>query len=161
MALLPNVASATVYNFNATETSALSPGPVTFSFSLDTTMAQANAGTTSFSNVSISENGTAFPGNTISAQFGTDLASPLFFLIDTSPDPFYTGSGTGITFNTATFAIADGATDGEGTLTISTGPSSPTPEPATWTLLLTGGAAAASARRFAWRSASASQRSAA
>ena len=35
--------------------------------------------------------------------------------------PFYSGSGTGIVFNAGTFDIADGATEGEGTLIISSG----------------------------------------
>ena len=55
--------------------------------------------------------------------------------------PFYSGSGTGIVFNAGTFDIADGATEGEGTLIISSGsagPVSATSEPAAWLLLLTG-----------------------
>ena len=141
------------YDFHAVETSALSPSPVTFMFSLDTATAYVGpSGSTNFNNVSITENGTEIPGNTIGAQYGTDLGGPLFFLIDTSSQPFYTGSGTGITFNASTFRIADGATDGEGTLTISTSMSSPIPEPATWSLLLTGCSAAASVRRISRRS---------
>ncbi len=146
MTLLPKVASATVYNFNATEMSALSPVPVSFVFSLDTSTAYVDSGVTMFNNIRIDENGTTSFGNTVGAQYGTDLGSPLFFLIDTGLQPFYLGSGPGITFNVGSFPIADGATDGEGTVNISAGNTSPVPEPATWTLLLTGSAAAGAAR---------------
>lgn len=145
MTLLPNTASAAAYSFSATEMSALSPSPVSFTFSLDTTTANLTANGTTFNNVSITENGTLFPGKSVGASFTTDVSSPLFFFVDTSLQPFYSGSGTGITFNTGTFAIADGLTDGEGTLTISAAPVSPVPEPAPWTLLFTGLAMTAAA----------------
>ncbi len=150
MMLLPTMASATVYTFQATETSALSPSPVDFSFVLNTATAVGNASGTTFNDVAIDENGTVTTGNSVGASFTTDLSSPLFFWIDTSVPlvPFYSGSGTGLTFNTGTFAIADGLTDGEGTLTLSGGPASPTPEPESWVLLCTGGAMALAAGRF-------------
>ena len=154
MMALPVAASATVYTFQDMETSALSPLPVSFSFSLDTALAEVtNGNDATFSNVAITQNGTTVAGNTVGASFGTNLSSPLFFLIDTSTTPFYSGLGTGIVFNTGSFAIADGATDGEGTLTISSDAVAPTPEPATWALLLTGCAltvvAGSRTRRFA------------
>ncbi len=145
--LLPKVASATVYTFHDTETSALSPSPVTFTFSLDTASAVVAAGGATFQNVSINENGTLFPGDSIGASFTTDLSSPLFFWIDTGLTAFYAGSGTGIVFNVGTFPIADGLTDGEGTLIVSAGTASPVPEPASWTLLLAGCSTAVAARR--------------
>ena len=151
MTLTPRLASATTYNFQATETSALSPSPVSFTFSLDTSTAYlSRTDSTTFPNVAIEENTATFPGNTVDDEFGTDLSSPLFFLIDTSSTPFTSGSGTAISFNIGSFAIADGATDGEGTLQISNTPAVPTPEPSTWILLLTGCAPPASARRFSW-----------
>ena len=153
MTLIPKLASATTYNFQATETSALSPSPVSFTFSLDTSTAYLSpTGSTTFLNVPVEENSATFPGNTVDAEFGTDLSSPLFFLIDTSSTPFTSGSGAAIIFNIGSFAIADGATDGEGTLQISSTPAAPTPEPSTWILLLTGSAAPAFARRLSWRS---------
>ena len=155
--LSPYVASATVFNFHDTETSALSLSPVSFSFSLDTATATPNGASTTFNGVLIDENGTLTPRNSVGASYTTNLSSPLFFLVDTSSLPFYSGSGTGIRFNTGTFAIADGATDGEGILTISANTTSPVPEPATWDLLLTGGAIAAAAGRFSRRSGSGSQ----
>lgn len=136
MTLLPKLAVATTYNFNATETSGLSPSPVNFTFALDTATATSGANGTTFSNVTIDENGTPIPGNSVGASFTTYLSSPLFFLIDTDTTPFYSGTGSGIAFNVGTFAIADGATDGEGTLSITT--ASAVPEPATWGLLLAG-----------------------
>ena len=152
MTLLPCMARATVYDFHDTETSALSPLPVTFTFSLDTATAGSGGGATSFSNVSINENGTVFTGNTVGATFTTNLSSPLFFLIDTSSEAFYSGSGTSIVFDVGAFYIADGATDGEGTLTISARPASAVPEPATWTLLFVGVALAAALRLWTvWR----------
>ena len=138
MTLLPGRALATVYTFHDTETSALSPTPANFTFSLDTAAASVGPNGTSFRNVIIDCNGTLVAGNTVAASFTTNLASPLFFLIDTSALPFYSGSGTAIAFNTGTFAIADGATEGEGILTISATALSPTPEPATWTLFCAG-----------------------
>ncbi len=155
LTLAPQFASATVYSFQSTDVSALSSSPVVDAFSLDTATAVASANGTTFSGVMIEQNGTNFANNAVQASFTTDLASPLFFLVDTSNTPFYSGSGTGLTFNTGTFAIADGLTDGEGTLTISSVPStpvSPTPEPATWMLLLTGGAAVVASRRSLRRS---------
>ena len=144
MILSSGLASATVYTFQDTETSALSSSPVSFDFSLDTATAGVSAGGATFDDVAIDENGTASEGNSVVASFTTDLSSgSLFFWVDTSTEPFYSGSGTGIAFNTGTFAIADGLTDGEGTLTISAGAVSATPEPATWMLLLSGGAVAA------------------
>ena len=145
MTLLSGVASATVYTFQSTDTSALSPNPVSFSFSLDTATAVSSGNGATFNNVSIIRNGVSSSGNSITAAFGTEIESPLFALIDTSSlmEPFYSGAGSGIVFNLATFAIAEGFTDGEGTLTIASNAVSPVPEPATWTLLLTGGAIAA------------------
>ena len=148
MTLLPSMALATVYDFHDTETSALSPSPVSFTFSLDTATAGSGGGGTVFSNVSINENGTVFPGNSVGATFTTNLSSPLFFFVDTGSEPFYSGSGTSITFNVGTFSIANGATDGEGKLSISAASAAPVPEPATWTLLFAGVALAA-ALRFA------------
>lgn len=138
IALLPCMARAAVYDFHDTETSALSPSPVSFTFSLDAATAVSSGGGTSFNDVSINENGVAFPGNSVGATYTTNLSSPLFYFIDTSAEPFYSGSGTSIDFNVGTFSIADGATDGEGTLTITAASGSPVPEPATWSLLLTG-----------------------
>ena len=150
LALLPLLASATPFTFQETETSALSPSPVSFTFSLDTSTASLTpTGSTVFNNVLIVENGTNIPGNTIGTEYGTDLFSPLFFWIDTSLTPFTSGSGSGITFNIGSFSLADGATDGEGTLQISS-PVSPTPEPSTWILLLTGLATIALVRRSGW-----------
>ena len=146
--LLPKTASATAYSFSATETSALSPSPVSFTFSLDTTTANLTGSGTAFNNVSIRENGTLFSGNSVGASFTTNLSSPLFFFVDTSLGPFYSGSGTNIIFNVGTFAIADGETDGEGTLTISAVPVSPVPEPTAWVLLFTGLAMTFAALRF-------------
>ncbi len=134
-------ALASVYNFQATETSALSPSTTTFDFSLDTSGATFAAGTTTFNGVAISENGTTFPNNIVGTSFNTNLSSPLFFFVDTDPTmlSFSSGTGSGIVFNTGTFAIADGATDGEGTLTISASPTaSPVPEPSTWSLMIVG-----------------------
>ena len=139
MTLLPKLAHGTTFNFNATETSALSPVPVNFTFALDTAAAERGAGGTVFDNVTIGENGTLVPGNSVGASFGTYLSSPLFFLIDTDSSPFYTGAGSGLVFNVGTFKIADGATDGEGTLSISEASASAVPEPATWVLLFGGG----------------------
>ena len=152
MMLLPKVASATTYTFHDTESSALSSSPVSFDFSLDTTTATAVAdGGASFSDITIEENGTPISGNTVAATFTTNLSSSLFFLIDTGSEPFYSGAGTGITFHPGTFVIADGFTDGEGTLTVSDASLSPVPEPATWTLLLAGIAAGAVFLRFSQR----------
>ncbi len=142
--LSSRLASATVYTFQDTETSALSPSPVSFDFSLSTETAGASAGGATFNDVAIDENGTSSAANSVVASFTTNLSSgSLFFWVDTSTEPFYSGSGNGIVFNTDTFAIADGLTDGEGTLTISAGAVSATPEPATWVLFLSGGAVAA------------------
>ena len=138
MALLPEMALATVYGFQDTETSGLSPVPVSFTFSLDTATAGNSGDATSFNNVAISENGVLSSGNTVDASFATNLSSPLFFFVDTALQPFYSGSGTSISFNPGTFAIADGATDAEGTLTISAASASAVPEPATWALLFAG-----------------------
>ena len=148
MAFVPKTASATVYSFSDTETSALSPSPVTFTFSLNTAADTVTANGTSFNNVPILRNGTLFASNSVGASFTTNLSSPLFFFVDTSLVPFYSGAGTNLSFNIGTFAIADGANDGEGTLTISAVPVSPVPEPATWTLLFTGLAMTAAAFRF-------------
>lgn len=155
LTLLPTFASATSYSFQATEMSALSPSSVTFTFSLDTATASLSpSGGTLFNNVSITENGMTVAGNNVFAQYGTDLGSTLFFFIDTSLQPFFTGSGTEISFNIGTFAIADGATDGEGTLQISSNASpapSATPEPSSLALLGTGvlGVIGTARRRFA------------
>ena len=62
MLLLPSTALATVYDFHATEISALSPSPVSFTFSLDTTMAGNSRNGTFFNNVSITENGKVSSG---------------------------------------------------------------------------------------------------
>ena len=145
----PGIASATAYTFSATETSALSLSPETFAFSLDTATAGSSPGGGSFSNVAIIANGTPVSGTVVTASFTTDLASPLFFFIDTSAVPFYSGTGSGITFNTRTFAIADGLTDGEGTLTVAAASASAVPEPATWALLLAGFAIMAAASWYA------------
>ena len=144
----PRIASATAYDFSAVETSALSASPETFSFSLDTATAGASSGGASFSNVTITENGRPIVGNTLTASFTTNLASPLFFFVDTSPStvPFYTGTGSGIVFNTGSFAIAEGLTEGEGTLTIAAASDSAVPEPATWAVLLAGLALMAAGR---------------
>lgn len=128
--------------------SALSPSPVDFSFALHSATAVCSASGTAFNDIVIDENGTFVSGNSIGATSQTTLSSPLFFWIDTSLEPLYSGSGTGITFNPGTFAIVDGATDGEGTLAISANSTSPTPEAATWALLLTGAAMALAAGRF-------------
>ena len=130
---LPAPALATVYDFQSTETSALSPSPVSFAFSLNTSEAVFSAGATNFNNVSIDENGASIPGNTVGIPFDTNISSPLFFLVDTATTPFSSGTGPAITFNTGTFAIADGATDGEGHLTISS-----IPEPSTVSLMAAG-----------------------
>ena len=146
----PGIASATAYTFSEAEISAL--GSETFTFSLDTATAGNSSGGASFSNITITANGRPSAGQTVTASFTTNLSSgSLFFLVDTSTTPFYTGTGTGITFNTGTFAIADGLTDGEGTLTVAA--AAPVPEPATWAVLLGGLAvatAAGIARRARW-----------
>lgn len=139
--LIPGHAFASVYNFQSTETSALSSSPTTFNFSLDTSGAIFGAGTTSFSDVAITENGTQSLNNTVSVPFDTNISSPLFFFVDTDPTTlaFSSGTGSGITFNTGTFAIADGFTEGEGTLTVSNVSTvSAVPEPSTWSLMLVG-----------------------
>ena len=146
MTLLPEMALATVYGFQDTETSGLSPVPVSFTFSLDTATAGNSGDATSFNNVAISENGVLSSGNTVDASFATNLSSPLFFFVDTALQPFYSGSGTSISFNPGTFAIADGLTDAEGTLTISAASASAVPEPATWALLFAGAAMTAALR---------------
>ena len=138
--VMPAHAMAAVYDFQSTEISALSPLPVTFSFSINTSDAVLNSsGFTDFPNVSINDSGTVSTGNTVGASFNTDLSSSLFFLIDTSTIPFSSGAGTSILFNTGTFAIADGATDAEGQLTISSASAVPSvPEPSTLALMAAG-----------------------
>ncbi len=138
MMVLPRLAAATTYNFSASEVSALSPSPVSFAFALDTATAAVRANGATFSDITIMENGTPVTANSVGAQYGTDLSSPLFFWIDTSLTPFYSVAGADLVFNTGTFAIADGATDGEGTLVISQAGNSAVPEPATWGLLFAG-----------------------
>ena len=138
--LLPRIASATVYNFQSTESSALSSS-TSFSFSLNTAAAVINANGTGFNNITITKNGTSISGNSVEATFTTSLGSGrLFFFTDTNTPtlPFYSGSGTDISFDSGTFEIADGLTDGEGTLTIAAVPISAVPEPATWAVLFAG-----------------------
>ncbi|QYE37130.1 PEPxxWA-CTERM sorting domain-containing protein (plasmid) [Polymorphobacter sp. PAMC 29334] len=126
--------SAAVFHFDATETSALSSTPTSFTFSLNTSAAMPGVGgSTIFSNVSIYRDGALVPANTVVAQYGTNLGSPLFYFIDTGLKRFSSGSGPDFTFDTGRFVIADGATDGEGTLEIST-----VPEPASWAMMITG-----------------------
>ena len=132
--VLPGSALAKVYDFHSTETSAV--GNPTFSFSLDTTQAEEISGVTSFSDVTIYEDGVKMLDNTISLPSSSTIASPLFFLIDTDTPvtkSFDAGSGADVTFNIGTFTIADGNTDGEGTLTISAAP-----EPGAWALMVAG-----------------------
>ena len=135
-ALSSTVAAAAIYTFDATETSALSPSPVAFNFSVDTASAFVNGVATSFNDVTISKNGVPSMGNTVNATYTTSLASPLFYLIDTDTRPFYSGIGAAIRFHQGSFAVADGATDGEGTLTISG--TSAVPEPAAWGFMIIG-----------------------
>ena len=139
MTLLPKMALGTTFSFNATETSALSPVPVNFTFALDTAAAENSAGGTVFDNIAIDENGTLIAGNSVGASSTTYLSSPLFFFVDTDSKPFYSGTGSSLLFNVGMFAIADGATDGEGTLAISEVSASAVPEPAPWMLLFAGG----------------------
>lgn len=139
---LPQAALAQIYTFHSTELSALSPSPSVFDFTLDAATATAIAAGTSFGNVTISHNGVATTGNTLTASFGTNIGGSPFFLVDTSPDsatrPFYSGSGPAITFNPGVFAIADGLTNGKGTLTIGAVAVSAVPEATTWAAMLLG-----------------------
>ncbi len=136
LTFLPALASASIYDFKSTETSAL--GNPAYSFALDTSQAHDSGGVTSFTNVTIDKNGVPDAGNTVTLVSSDEVASPLFFFIDTdvpNPKPFYSGSGTTTTFNVRTFSIADGFTDGEGSLVIS---AATVPEPGTWLLMLVG-----------------------
>ena len=131
LTFLPAIACAAVYDFKSTEVSAL--GDPTFSFVLDTSSAVSANNSTSFPGVTIDESGTKVFGNTITLVSPTELASPLFFFIDTDlpgPKAFGDGSGPTIKFNVGSFTIADGFTDGEGTLSIAEAPASAAPEPA-------------------------------
>ncbi len=139
---LPLCASAKIYDFTSSESSAL--GNPTFSFVLNTVDAVAAGGGTSFPGVTIDKNGAEIPGNVITLISPFELASPFFFFVDTDvpgPKAFGEGAGPGMIFNVGSFSIADGFTDGEGTLIISEASSSAAPEPATWLMLLTGFAA--------------------
>lgn len=139
LVLLPGSAFATLYNFSSTESSAL--GSPAFSFTLDTSTAVNTGNGTSFPKVTINDSGVLTMGNTVSLVTPTELASPGFFFIDTDvpgPKPFSAGTGTDTVFNVGTFSIADGLTDGEGTLIISNALVSAVPEPSTWLLMITG-----------------------
>ncbi len=136
---LPGSAFAAIYDFKSTESSAL--GNPAFNFALDTSIAVDTGGGTSFSGVTIDDSGVRTTGNTVSLVTSTELASSLFFFVDTDvpgPKLFSVGSGTDITFNPGTFSIADGFTDGEGTLTITNTSVSAVPEPPTWLLMIAG-----------------------
>ena len=137
--VLPSSAFAAVYNFSSTETSAI--GNPTYTFAIDTATGVESGGATSFSGVTIAVNGAKSTGNTISFPSPTELGSSLFFFIDTDvpgPKSFGMGSGASVTFDPGTFSIADGFTEGEGTLTISEAAVSAAPEPSAWLLMITG-----------------------
>lgn len=148
---LPQLAAAEVFSFHSTETSAL--GSPVYDFSLDTSKATVAAEGFNFADVTISKDGVATTGNSVGAAYGTNISSPLFFYVDTDPSskPFYTLDSNGLVFNTGAFSIADGNTDGEGTLTISGSPVSAAPEPGAWTLLIAGVACMGAALRFSRR----------
>ena len=149
--LLPRVALADVFDFHSVEISAL--GSPTFDFSLDTASAVSTTSGFSFSDVTILKDGTASTGNTVGAAYGVNLSSPSFFLVNTDPSgtPFYLVNGSHLSFNSGTFAIADGATDGEGTLTITNSTVSAAPEPSAWILMIIGVGLAGAGLRFGRR----------
>lgn len=136
----PSSAFAAVYDFTSTETSAL--GNPTYSFALDTATAMLGSmGSTVFSNVTIDNSGVSDPGQTVTLTSPETLASSLFFLLDTDvpgPKPFATGTGSSVAFIPGRYVIADGATDGEGILTISQASVSAAPEPSAWSLMIAG-----------------------
>ena len=139
IAVVPEIAFSAVYDFSSTETSAL--GDPAYTFSLDTSKAVLANGVTSFSGVTIDDSGTTSTGNTISLVSPTTISGPSFFFIDTdvpTPKPLFSGSGTDTVFNTGSFSIADGFTEGEGVLTISEGSVSAAPEPNNWLLMFAG-----------------------
>ena len=139
IALLPGSAFATIYDFQSSEMSAL--GSPTYSFALDTSNAAANGTGTSFSGVTIDDSGTVTTGNTVSFPASTELSGPSFFFVDTDvpgPKSFGQGSGKDVTFNVGTFSIADGFTEGKGTLNISSDSVSAAPEPSAWLLMFAG-----------------------
>ena len=147
---IPGSALATVYDFRSTEMSAL--GNPAFSFVLDTSKAAYDMGVTTFTGVTITQDGVPSAGDSVFIPDTTDIGSPLFFFIDTDvpvTKAFDSGAGTGITFNAGTYSIADGAKDGEGTLTISAAP-----EPTTWALMIAGVGMIGAALRFGRRSGS-------
>ena len=139
-ALLPCSALADTYDFSFTELSALAAGPVQYDFKLDTDLASATPTGADFTGVVISKNDMDQPAGDISLQNLTNIASSEFFLVDTDTptQDFYSGTGKGIQFNTGTFSIADGFTDGEGKLTIADTAVSAAPEPGAWALMFVG-----------------------
>ena len=139
LVLLPGGAFAAIYNFQSSETSAL--GDPTYSFALNTADTISNGSETSFSGVTIDDSGTTTIGNMVSFLTPTELSGPSFFFVDTDapgPKAFGEGLGTNTTFNPGAFSIADGFTEGEGTLDISNISSSAAPEPSTWLLMIAG-----------------------
>ncbi len=137
-AVLPSSAFAAVYDFSSTETSAL--GSPSYSFDIDTSTGIASGGATLFSNVTIDDSGVSSSGNTVTFASPTELGSSSFFFIDTDTPTkdFGAGAGPAVIFNPGIYKIADGETDGEGSLVISQVGVSAAPEPSTWLLMLAG-----------------------
>ena len=137
-AVLPSSAFAAVYDFSSTETSAL--GSPSYSFNIDTSTGVANGGVTMFSNVTIDDSGVSSSGNIVTFASPTELGSSSFFFIDTDTPTkdFGAGAGPAVIFNPGTYKIADGETDGEGSLVISQAGVSAAPEPSTWFLMFAG-----------------------
>ena len=142
---------ADTYDLDFSETSAF--GPATYQAVVDTADAVDTSSGTTFREAEISRGGAVLPASALSVLYGTNIASNYFFLIDTDTPTrdFYTGSGTDVRFNVGSYSIADGATDGEGRLTISDTSISAAPEPGTWGLMLAGVALLGATLRFGRR----------
>ena len=138
LALSSQAANAAVYDITANETSAF--GPETISIDLDTAGAVVSNGQTSFLDTTVKINGVLQPSDVFTTTTNNIGGSSFFFVDTNTPDPkaFYSGSGESTVFNTGAYIIADGATDGEGTLNISNGQVSAAPEPSTWLLMIAG-----------------------
>ena len=131
-------ANAAAYDITAHETSAF--GPEVVSIQLDTSDAVASGGQTTFSEATVEING-AFQAGGVFTTNTNNIGGDGFYFIDTdtpNTKEFYTGSVTGTVFNSGTYTVADGATDGAGTLNIIGGPVSAAPEPSTWLLMIAG-----------------------
>ena len=135
----PTGAVAAVYSFTSNEVSAI--GDPSYSFQLNTASGVESSDGTTFSDVTIDDDGETSTGNTISFSSPTQLGSPLFFFSDTDvpgPVAFGSGSGADVIFNVGSYKVADGFTEGAGTLTISGSSVSAAPEPSAWLLLFAG-----------------------